>query len=264
MKISAIKKFIKEDFIDAPEWFGRFMDEINIFSDQIITMTENNITFNENVLCQPIEFSFTHGVQQKFENKLSGKPRGIIVTESSGYAIDSYELRYDNSGKIGIILYFKTNESSVIAYKTADQPIPSATGTQVTYNTSTQSGDGIFFSSNSVVCKIPGRYVFSYKNIWEPDNAGNRYSYIKLNTGASALERYAVTFSPPCQGGNYTGQTGTQTIDLNAGDTVSIQSLQNKGVDLNLIGTAPWECIFTAHSLNYNIANVPCKLYVLG
>lgn len=268
MKISAIKKFSREDFSGSPDWFGRFLDEINNFSDQMITMTENNIIYEDNIYCQNIENNFNHGQQIKFLNKLKNKPRGLIAVAADGYAIDAAELQYDNGGQIGITLYFNKPDTYFQLTRTANQTIPDVTDKQITWQLqSNLIGSGLSWSTNDptkILCIIPGRYEFCYDFTFDSNNVGSRATWMSKNgviTGT--LSRFGMNYLIN-NGASIWTANGTHIFNLTKNDYVELWCYQNRGGNLDAIGNSQQEVNLTVKKIEYSPSNVPCKVYVLG
>lgn len=268
MKIAAVKKFSREDFAGAPEWFGAFLDEINNFSDQMITFTENNIIYEENIYCQSVDYNFNHGQQVKFLNKLKGKPRGLLAVAAQGYAIDAAELQYDNGGQIGITVYFNKPDTYFELTRTANQAIPDATETTIQWQLQSKlKGDGLEWGTTNptrVTCRIPGRYMFSYMFTFAASAAGYRASWLSKNGAiTTSLSRFAMNHLPN-NGATFWTVNGTYPLDLVQNDYVELYGFQNSGGNLDAVGNFPLEVSLAVKKLEYSPSNVPCKLYILG
>lgn len=268
MKISAVKKFSREDFIGSPDWFGRFLDEINNFSDQMITMTENNITYDDNVYCQNVEYNFNHGEQVKFLNKLKNKPRGLIAVAAEGYAIDAAELQYDNGGQIGITVYLRKHDTYFNLTRTANQSINNNADTAIIWQLQSNIiGNGLSWSTISpthISCIIPGRYLFCYNTVFDGNVTGQRVSWMSKNgITTTTLSRFGNN-NILANGANLTSMSGSHIFDLKINDYVESWCYQNSGVALNVIGNSQQEVSLTVSKLEYSPTNVPCKIYILG
>lgn len=268
MKISALKKFSREDFSGSPDWFGRFLDEINNFSDQMITMTENNIIYEDNIYCQNIEHNFNHGQQIKFLNKLKNKPRGLIAVAANGYAIDGAELQYDNGGEIGVTVYFNKPDTYFNLTRTANQVIPDVTERLISWQLKSNAiGSGLSWAigdPTKVLCAIPGRYLFCYNFAFDANNAGYRATWMTKNAVTTGtLSRFGFN-SLTNNGMVIWNDTGSHCFDLIANDYVQLWCYQNSGGNLDALGASTQEANLTVKKLEYSPSNVPCKIYILG
>jgi len=106
MKFSSINKLSKEDFADSPEWFTRFLDTFNIFLDETLLALRGQFSLLENALVQVIEFPFTHNVASSFQNKIKGKPKGIIPIFAQDNMIVGYSYSYTQKNELSITLKF--------------------------------------------------------------------------------------------------------------------------------------------------------------
>ena len=268
MKISAVKKFSREDFTGAPDWFGRFLDEINNFSDQMITFTENNIIYEDNIYCQNVQYNFNHGEQVKFLNKLKNKPRGLIAVAADGYAIDAAELQYDNGGQIGITVYFNKPDTYFNLTRTSNQAIPTGADTLVSLQLKSNSiGNGLdwaIVTPTAISCNIPGRYLFCYNLAFAGNAVGYRASWlIKNGINSGTLSRFGF-YSLPNNGATIWNISGSHVFDLKVNDYVEMLCFQNSGGNLDVLSNATQEVNLTVKKLEYSPANVPCKIYILG
>jgi hypothetical protein len=56
MKISAFKRFLSEQFVGAPTWFIRFLQQLNLLTEQIVKVLTNGLTISENMDAQLYTF----------------------------------------------------------------------------------------------------------------------------------------------------------------------------------------------------------------
>lgn len=56
-----IRRIMREDFRDAPEWLDRLLYPINLFLDSVYTALNRNLTFGENVRAQVKTIQITAG-----------------------------------------------------------------------------------------------------------------------------------------------------------------------------------------------------------
>ena len=56
MKITAFKRFLSEQFIGAPDWFVRFLQQLNLLTEQIVKALTNGLTIKDNLDAQQYMF----------------------------------------------------------------------------------------------------------------------------------------------------------------------------------------------------------------
>jgi len=106
MKFSSVSKLSREDFLDAPEWFGRFLDTYNTFLDETLLALRGQLSLIENALVQVVNIDFTHGVAANVQNKLKSKPKGIIPLYAQNNMIVGYSYEYTQKNELQITLNF--------------------------------------------------------------------------------------------------------------------------------------------------------------
>ena len=108
--IKGVKKILKSDLPNAPDWFTPVISILNEFLDTVIGGLRGRLTFSENFFGQIKEFEFTHGVELSVYYTLSSYGGLLILKtpdkESSDYAIDSYKVRQINKSTLGITVNF--------------------------------------------------------------------------------------------------------------------------------------------------------------
>ena len=56
MKISAFKRFLSEQFVGAPDWFVRFLQQLNLLTEQVVHALTNGLTIADNMDAQLYTF----------------------------------------------------------------------------------------------------------------------------------------------------------------------------------------------------------------
>ena len=88
MKLPTIKKILREDLKDAPNWVSGIIDPFNSFAEAIYQAMNKNITFSENVACFIKEIVYTTPAGYptmddiEFMNELKVKATGIFVMQA--------------------------------------------------------------------------------------------------------------------------------------------------------------------------------------
>jgi len=53
-----LRRFLVEDYQDAPPWFGRFIQVLNSFMEQTVSLFDRNISFGDNIQARSFSTSF--------------------------------------------------------------------------------------------------------------------------------------------------------------------------------------------------------------
>ncbi len=106
MKFSSVNKLSREDFVDAPEWFGTFLDSYNTFLDETLLALRGQLSLTENTLTQVVDIDFTHGTVVYVQNQLRTKPIGLIPVFAQSNMIVGHSYEYTQKDEIGITLKF--------------------------------------------------------------------------------------------------------------------------------------------------------------
>jgi hypothetical protein len=88
MKISAFKRFLSEQFQGAPEWFVRFLQQLNLLTEQVVNSMTKNLTIYDNLDAQVFTFSILAGAtadlnKVNFESTMKGSPIAVLVGSAS-------------------------------------------------------------------------------------------------------------------------------------------------------------------------------------
>jgi hypothetical protein len=57
-KLPVLKRILREDLKEAPDWIERLLYPINTFFDAVFQALKKNITFDENIACQLRDVNF--------------------------------------------------------------------------------------------------------------------------------------------------------------------------------------------------------------
>jgi len=114
MRIPTIKRILKGDIPDSPDWFDKILSTLNQFMDAAITCFSGRITFTENMLCEIKELTFTHGVELLISHKLSllGCLKIMSPYESGILTIATEAIRVIDNNTIGMTYTFTGGSSS--------------------------------------------------------------------------------------------------------------------------------------------------------
>jgi Tfp pilus assembly protein FimT len=126
-------------------------------------------------------------------------------------------------------------------YKSADQSIPNATFTTVTFDTE-QYDTGSAFASNTFTAPETGYYYIYSQLVWSGSTNSN-YSLNRLMKNGNPVNWNA--FFQTEDSGGY----GGRIIYLSSSDTVTVQCYQDSGGSLSLRGSGEDECQFGGYKL---------------
>jgi hypothetical protein len=90
---STSRKFNPADYKTAEEWFkGRFLSQLNLFTDPVYTALQNGLTFKQNFNAQYFSQILTAGATAdlnafSFKSSISGIPSEIVIA-SCNFAAD--------------------------------------------------------------------------------------------------------------------------------------------------------------------------------
>ncbi len=82
---SASKQFNPADYSKAPDWFtGRFLSQLNLFTDPVYLALVNGLTFSANFNAQYYSISFSSastpaGNAFSFKSTISGNPVEVVI-----------------------------------------------------------------------------------------------------------------------------------------------------------------------------------------
>lgn len=84
---STSRKFSPSDYKTSPDWFnGRFLSQLNLFTDPVYLALLNGLTFAQNFNCQYYTITFTAGAAAvnnafTFKSTISGQPIEVIKAQ---------------------------------------------------------------------------------------------------------------------------------------------------------------------------------------
>lgn len=81
---STSRKFNPADYRTAPDWFtGRFLSQLNLFTDPVYLALQNGLTFSQNFNAQYYTITFTAGATPaanafSFQSTIQGNPVEVV------------------------------------------------------------------------------------------------------------------------------------------------------------------------------------------
>jgi hypothetical protein len=108
--VRGIKKLLKSDLQDSPDWFDPVITVLNEFLDTVISALRKKLTFSDNFLAEYKEFTFTHGVELEIATTLSSYGGVLIVkppnTADADQMIAAWGARQVKTKTIGVTINF--------------------------------------------------------------------------------------------------------------------------------------------------------------
>lgn len=88
MKLPVIQRFQKNQYSDAPDWFTRFIQDLNSFTEIVWNILNKNITFEDNIDAQVYTFNQLGGTNPEdntlsFKTTLKHSPVALIVGQAT-------------------------------------------------------------------------------------------------------------------------------------------------------------------------------------
>lgn len=88
MKLPTIKRILREDLSDAPNWVNNLINPMNTFMEMVYQALNSNITLTENIASFIQEVTYTTGssypsgqADQSFMNTLKTRPIGVQLLQ---------------------------------------------------------------------------------------------------------------------------------------------------------------------------------------
>lgn len=89
MKLPTIKKIMREDLKNAPDWVGRLIDPVNSFMESVYTALNKNITLYDNIssfikeVTYKTPATYPTGVENvSFLNELRTRATGVVILQA--------------------------------------------------------------------------------------------------------------------------------------------------------------------------------------
>lgn len=83
---STSRKFNPADYKAAPDWFkGRFLSQLNLFTDPVYTALLNGLSFQQNFNAQFFTAVITGAAQNSlsFKKTMIGQPVGLVIAQKN-------------------------------------------------------------------------------------------------------------------------------------------------------------------------------------
>lgn len=265
MKITVPDNINANDFPGEDKNFYRLLDYFVQHRYETVQLARNNITFEDNVFIQKIEYKFNHGEKVLFANNLKTKPVGIVPILSGNYEVSGCRLTFERNGQLGVTVNFSDSPSYLYLRRNANQNIPNNTDTAIQWtNAYEQLGQGLAWDAGTnpsrIRCVTPGYYEFNFTAAFAGNATGIRAAWLSRN---STVPRFSMV-DLPNNGASLWVNSGSAVMHLNATDYVELVLNQNSGAGLNAQGSAAQEVQIIAKNIEYSPQAVPCVIYVLG
>lgn len=242
MKLSATRRFSREDLPQAPDWFDQYLAAQNQFNEQVHSAFDGAITV-DNMARAIVTVDMTHNTEAVIKNPLPKGMRavGAKVINSDGLPVDgSVILRNVNSNastqKLGITALFQPPCGEATVSRTADQAIPNSTGTNFIWDTVVYSktvdlslASGVFTFRKAGVVSADAEIFFA------GNAAGFREVWFAVSDSTYGNNRWADSAAgPDASISNQKLFNITRSFPVSAGATLSLQVYQTSGVSLNI------------------------------
>ncbi len=265
MKITVPDNINANDFPGENENFYRLLDYFVQHRYETVQLARNNITFEDNVFIQKIDYKFNHGEKVLFANNLKTKPVGLLSVLSGDYEVDGARLTFERNGQLGVTVNFTDSPTYFYLRRNANQSIPDNSDTAIIWNTAyEQVGSGLKWESGTtptrITCVTPGYYEFNFTAAFNGSATGVRAAWLLKN---GATPRYSM-IDLPNNGADIWLSSGSAIIKMNANDYVELIVYQNSTLPLDARGGAAQEVQIIAKNIEYSPQSVPCVIYILG
>jgi hypothetical protein len=145
-------------------------------------------------------------------------------TEPSGGNIGDIWIDTDSAqNTIGVVPRFEGS-------RITNQSIPNSTHTTVTYPTIVENVGGFIYNAGTITVPLTGRYSFTFNPIFEPNQSGRRFIFIKRNTTTV----WQARFEPPGSVGAGAMMASVASERLSGGDILNFDVQQVQGAALNI------------------------------
>ena len=110
--IRGVRKLLKSDFPDAPQWFDNLLRPLNEFMDSVIGGLRNKLTFRENFYSDIKEYTFTHNIELNISFNLDSY-QGLLITKTpEDQFIVGWKARVISTGVLGVTILFSGGAAS--------------------------------------------------------------------------------------------------------------------------------------------------------
>lgn len=78
--LPSVRRFYSEDYKDAPQWFQRFLQQLNLYSDPIYSILNAGIDITQNTLWEIYTYSIANSSQIPSSNAFTFTPKKFVGT----------------------------------------------------------------------------------------------------------------------------------------------------------------------------------------
>lgn len=108
MKLQALKRYNKDDYPNAADWFLTFLDNLNSTIDILNPLLTHNIDLDNNILGERQTVTLTHATPISIKMRsLKQQPRFVRVGFASGYVGIGAISTYNTDGTLMVTVYFQ-------------------------------------------------------------------------------------------------------------------------------------------------------------
>lgn len=114
MKLNTFKRYNKEDYSGATDWFLTFLDNINTTIDSLNPLITHNIDIDNNLLAERQIVTLSHGVPIRIKlRSLRIRPTLVRVGYAAGFVGVGAITAYNTDGTISVTVFFLGTPPSV-------------------------------------------------------------------------------------------------------------------------------------------------------
>lgn len=117
MKIRQFRRFNRDDYRAAPDWFLNFLDNLNLMVDQLNVLLQNNIDIDNNLLAERRTLSVTHNTPINVTmQKLTQQPYLVRAGYASGHVVTGCNITgYNSDGSVAVTVTFADAPTSPVS-----------------------------------------------------------------------------------------------------------------------------------------------------
>jgi hypothetical protein len=107
MRFQALKRYNKDDYSGAAEWFLTFLDNINTAIDTLNPLLAHNVDIDNNLLAERRTVLVTQATPFKIKmQRLAVQPTLVRVGYAAGYVGIAGITSYNTDGSVSVTVYY--------------------------------------------------------------------------------------------------------------------------------------------------------------
>ena len=109
--VKGVRRILKTDFSEAPQWFEKLLVPLNEFMDSAINALRAKLTFRDNFLCDIKTIRFVHNVEQSIAHQFPAL-NGVLIAltpndSSDNTIITGFKYRVVSPKVVGVKIMFQ-------------------------------------------------------------------------------------------------------------------------------------------------------------